>query len=289
MTPQALAEAYFAAWNRHDAGAIVASLTPDGTYSDPTVGTLPAAALGDYADMLFAAFPDLSFELHRIDCIEQRVIAEWTMRGTNHGPFGGGPPTGKPIALPGIDIVTTSEGGVTSVRGFFDQRTLVDQLGLQVVVQPHTAGPFSFGRAVRVHSGKDTLPGALSLTWLEITDDDEVEAMISDSRQIAIEMLGMPGFVSWVGMVIGRRFVTLTAWDDVEAVSQLRGSAAHNRSMKRFFGNHASATAHTSVWSGARMNTFWVRCPACGTLADAAQGAATCACGIALPEQRLFL
>lgn len=289
MTPQAMAERYFAAWNLHDSAAIVASLNSEATYTDPTVGTLPAAAVGDYADMLYAAFPDLRFEILSIECIGQRVVAEWMMYGTNHGPYGGGPPTGRRIALPGIDIVTVTEGGVSSVRGYFDQRTVVDQLGLQVLVQPHTAGPFSFGRAVRVHSGRGVLPGTLGLTWLTISDPDEAENMVADSRQIAVDMLGMPGFISWVGVVVGQHFITLTAWDDADAVLQLRKGAGHNHAMKRFFGQHASSSANTSIWSLERMNTFWLRCPACGTLADAATGAETCTCGTPLPEQRLFL
>ena len=57
-------KAYFDAWDSHDTDAILGSLTPDGTYSDPVGGdNLSGQAYADYASSLFAAFPDLKLEL----------------------------------------------------------------------------------------------------------------------------------------------------------------------------------------------------------------------------------
>ena len=81
------------------------------------------------------------------------------MKGTNSGPFGGGPPTGKTITLSGADSFTLDGGKIVTMKGYFDQRPLVDQLGLQVIVQPHPIRPFSFGYAVRAAAGKTTKPG----------------------------------------------------------------------------------------------------------------------------------
>lgn len=37
------------------------------------------------------------------------------------------------------------------------------------------------------------------------------------SKNTALEMLGMPGLIGWTGMVIGRRMLTVTAWEDSES------------------------------------------------------------------------
>jgi len=40
----------------------------------------------------------------------------------------------------------------------------------------------------------------------------------------------------------------------------------------------------TSLWVPARQNPRWVRCAACGTMADGHASQGTCDCGIPLPE-----
>lgn len=284
MAPLDVAQRYFDAWNRHDAAEIAACMAPGGTYTDPAVGTLPGVALSDYADSLFAAFPNLSFELGGVDVVGERIIAEWTMRGTNHGSFAGAPPSGKEIALPGIDVIRVGENGIESVRGYFDQRTLVDQLGLQVIVQPHAVGPFTFGRCARVQSGKRTPPGALSMTWIDTRNEEESEQVIAYSRQIAVDMLRMPGFIGWIGSIIGNRLYTLTAWESVDAVKRLQDSETHRTAMKHVFGPDFSSAVHTGVWVVDHLNPRWLRCSACGQWVDSGRLAETCACGAAYPE-----
>lgn len=142
-----VAQKYFDAWNRHDPSAILETLVADGTYSDPaSSGKLTGQALAQYASSLFSAFPDLSFDIvSAAPAGDSMVAAQWLMKGTNTGPFGGGPPTGRSVALPGADFITVEGDKVRSVRGYFDQRTLVENLGLQSIVQPHSTGPFAFG------------------------------------------------------------------------------------------------------------------------------------------------
>lgn len=79
----------------------------------------------------WAAFPDLSFEITSLaETTDGAIVAEWVMRGTNNGSTFGMPPTGKQIALPGIDIVRFAEGGIASVTGYFDSGLIPRQLGL---------------------------------------------------------------------------------------------------------------------------------------------------------------
>ena len=83
------------------------------------------------------------------------------MRGTNTGPFGALPPTGRVIELAGADFLTTDHGKLRSVAGYFDSGAIPRQLGLQVLVQPDAAGPFRFGSSVQVQTGKVEAPGAM--------------------------------------------------------------------------------------------------------------------------------
>lgn len=193
-----VAQQYFDAWNQRDPVAIVANFAEDGTYCDPTVAQgVSGPALVAYTSGLFAAFPDLAFEVvSAAEVDEHTVAAQWLMRGTNSGPLLGGPPTGKTVALPGADFITVVDGKVLSVQGYFDQKTFVEQLGLQAIVQPYAMGPVSFGVATSLQLGKLTKPGAFSLTCILVKSDEEVQQVKDYSRQIIMEMAQMPGFIS---------------------------------------------------------------------------------------------
>jgi steroid delta-isomerase-like uncharacterized protein len=136
----AAAHEYLAAWNARDAERVLASFSHGGTYTDPTVGTLSGPAIAGYVAALCAAFPDLHFDDEGIlTAGENVVVARWVMGGTQHGPLAGRPPMGREIAVPGIDVITTEDGKVRSVRGFFDQKTFFEQLGLQVLLAPQSS------------------------------------------------------------------------------------------------------------------------------------------------------
>jgi len=93
MSALDVAQRYFDGWNQHDAGFLVAT---------------------------FTAFPDLSFELAAAPVADaDSVTARWIMRGTNTGPFGGGPATGRTIAFwastsSGYGTVTSHPSRATS-------------------------------------------------------------------------------------------------------------------------------------------------------------------------------
>jgi hypothetical protein len=67
-------------------------------------------------------------------------------------------------------VITVGAEGITSVAGYFDQSTFVSQLGLQAIVVPRDEWPVAFGTSHRVNLGNTTVPGALSMTWIEAAD-----------------------------------------------------------------------------------------------------------------------
>ena len=66
---------------------------------------------------------------------ENVVFVPWRLQGTFTGPLPGMPgPTGATFDLPAVDVITVGPEGIVSVVGYFDQKTYLEQLGLQVVI-----------------------------------------------------------------------------------------------------------------------------------------------------------
>ena len=128
-------ESYVEGWNEHDPTKVMSQFDDGGTYFDPNVGEkLRGEEIGRYVEDTVEGFPDLHFEEHRMLVDERadelRLAVEWTMHGTHHGTLDGLPPTGNTVELDGVDIVTISSDGITSITGYFDQTTFAEQLGL---------------------------------------------------------------------------------------------------------------------------------------------------------------
>ena len=141
MTHLDTARRYLDAWNAHDADAIVSTFAANGTYRDPTTAEVSGEGIRSYAQRLWDAFPDLAFDIVSLaEAGAGRVVVEWVMKGTNTGALHGLPATGRSVALPGVDVIEVGAGGIGSVTGYFDTRAIPEQLGLQVLIQPFTAG-----------------------------------------------------------------------------------------------------------------------------------------------------
>ena len=97
------------------------------------------------------------------------------------------PPTGKTVELPGADFLVVEDAGIRSVTGYFDSAALPRQLGLQTIVQPNQIGPFAFGISTAVQSGKQTNPGAISMTSLVLADPTENELVANGSPALCVK------------------------------------------------------------------------------------------------------
>ena len=285
MNSPTLAQRYFDAWNSHDAAALIGCFAPGGFYASAADRhDLTDAAIGAYARSLWEAFPDLHFELVSVEaCGTNRVAAQWIMRGTNRGPFRGHAPTGRAIALPGADFIRLGTDGIRSVQGYFDSGAVLRQLDLTAAPPPAAIGPFSFGGSTRVQSGRRLEPGALTLTRLRAWNSSESEAIREAGWEIALDLLGRPGFIGMFTAAVGDELTAVAAWDSVDAVQQLR-DARHSEVMAEFFGPELCSGGSTSLWVPARQNPRWVRCGTCGVMADSETGHGICGCGARLPE-----
>jgi steroid delta-isomerase-like uncharacterized protein len=283
-----VARKYFDAWNHRDPAAIASTFAEGGTYSNPATGhPLTKEALVSYAQHLLAAFPDLTFEIQSLTAIDaQQVAVQWCMRGTNTGPFAGFPPSGNAVALPGADFLVIKRNYVHAVQGYFDQKTLAEQLGLQVNVLPHTLGPFSYGWSVHLPPRVRTQPGALSLTIIQARSAEERETIREYSQRVVREdMMQMPGFLSFMGGWQGLRGFTLSTWENVDKAQQLFRSPVHKEAIDQFF-RELSLGAITSVWVPHHVNTIWTRCTSCGQMANAKAPDGRCTYGAPVSENQ---
>jgi len=249
MSALEAANKYFNAWNARDAGAILASLNPSGTYADPmTGGPLTGEGIREYVELLWSAFPDLNFEIRSAaETGDGRVAAEWIMRGTNSGPFMGLPPSGKCIETTGADFIQTESGKVSSVVGYFDGGEVPRQLGLQIIVQPEAIGPFRFGVSTAVQTGNSDLPAAFSITSLNAPHPEQSQHIREYSRQIIAQLLETPGFIGAVTAKIGARHLTISAWSDKQAPIAFMRKGTHGTAMKTFYGGSIASSGYTSV------------------------------------------
>jgi steroid delta-isomerase-like uncharacterized protein len=138
-TPELLAhttrinDATYAAWNAHDADAVVSIFAEDAVMREPNTGTehRGRAAIRDRAVMLLRAFPD--FRLDRVVLLidGHRHADRWVMSGTHLGELFGLAPTGRRVRIEGATFTTLNgEGLVIEDVHFTDQAALAAQLGL---------------------------------------------------------------------------------------------------------------------------------------------------------------
>ena len=260
MAIQDALDRYFDGWNHGDGAAVVASLTSGGTYEDPTTGgPLTGDALAENVSTVATGFPDLSFDVvSTATTSDTSVVVQWVMHGTNTGPMPGGRATGGTIALPGVDLIDYDPGAdrISKVVGYFDSATMLRQLGLQAHVTPKDMDGITFGYGLRIDSGREGVPGAFTVTWIEI--DAEYQDHLSDSTGVIVsEQLGREaGYLGSYFAAAGRRRYTFTAWTDVESAKAALRGGAHAAAMRdaRNGGFGANARGVTSIWTPAQMN-----------------------------------
>ena len=250
---------YFDAWNSHDPTLVVAALTDGGTYEDPTTGgPVSGDALAASVAGVYDAFPDVRFEIESLSLHDATASAQWRMIGTNTGPLPGGPATGESLDLPGADFFTydATADRLSSVVGYFDTATMLAQLGLQAHITPsNIEGITEFGIGIRVETGRDTIPGAFTITHIDV-DPEHQTALIDATTNIVMEQLGNDDYLGTCFATIGRRNYTFTVWASPEAAQEALRGEAHSRAMKlaQSGGIGDSALGVTSMWTPKFLN-----------------------------------
>jgi steroid delta-isomerase-like uncharacterized protein len=82
--------------------------------------------LGQYLN----AFPDVKATVEDLMADGDKVVARVSYRGTHQGAFRGIPPTGKQIAVTGINIFRIADGKLVEHWGLTDRLAVLQQLGV---------------------------------------------------------------------------------------------------------------------------------------------------------------
>lgn len=151
---------YFEAINAHDLEGAVAMWADGGRENvRGQVDVTAPEGVRAYIGELLAAVPDLRFELLSTTTEADRCAVQWRVSGTFAGPgsLSGIEPTGHPLTLEGIDLLTVREGMIQSNDAFPDSISLPRQIGMMPA-----AGSAADRRLTGVFNAKTRLSSRLS-------------------------------------------------------------------------------------------------------------------------------
>lgn len=130
---KALAEKYLKVMNGGDLSLFDEILSPqyvlhlaDGTE------TIGIDAMKEEITSLRTMFPDVNMTFDELIIEGDKVVTRWTVTGTNTGPMGGLPPTGKEIKFSGVNIGNIVDGKVREEWEFYNQAMMYVQLGFAI-------------------------------------------------------------------------------------------------------------------------------------------------------------
>jgi steroid delta-isomerase-like uncharacterized protein len=281
---------YIAAWNAHDATRVARLFAADGVYEGPTLRmALHPWDVAATLESMAAVFPDFRFEVTSSIVTNGRATVEWIMHATNAGPVKTGvAATGRLAHVRGVDVILDGIGGFARVTRYFDQKAMYEQLGLQVIVEPHAQGKAVYGYSMWVSSGNPKPPGIVALTWIGGRDESERDRIRAHSGKVVHDFVEEPGFIGIVTGFAGNRGFTVTAWED-EAALRRALAKQHGQAKQDFRTADLAYGVWTSVWQPVRVNRLWSRCMTCNQPNAVGDKPATCSnCGSDLPARPTY-
>jgi steroid delta-isomerase-like uncharacterized protein len=78
------------------------------------------------------AYPDIDMILQETIVKGDKIVWHWMWTGTNKGPMGEAPPTGKEVRLSGVSIGRIVDGKIAEIGDFYNQAILLQQLGFSI-------------------------------------------------------------------------------------------------------------------------------------------------------------
>ena len=120
-------------WNNGEISLAGDILTPDFVRHEPGAAPIKGPhTMGQDIENLRQQFPDLiiTFEENIFD--GQTMAIQWRFRGTDLGkhPVQQTDPTGKKVDYKGVDVLHIKDGKIAEDFAYFDQVTIMQQLGL---------------------------------------------------------------------------------------------------------------------------------------------------------------
>jgi steroid delta-isomerase-like uncharacterized protein len=119
-------------WNKRDFAGVIANAAEKLAYTDHARATTldTREKFREWTEGWAKAFSDGRITDPQYADAGDIVVAQFTVEGTNDGPFGSMKPTGRKISLPFCEICHFDKQGRMSSGGcYYDQYTLLTQLG----------------------------------------------------------------------------------------------------------------------------------------------------------------
>ena len=119
-------------WNRRSLDRIPDFYAPDfvGDYRPYAPLREGHEGIRGMVERAWVAFPDYHEELHELIAEGDRVVARFTISGTQEGQWGVLPPTGRRVKFEEIVILEIRDGKVYRQRGVVDNLSALRQLGV---------------------------------------------------------------------------------------------------------------------------------------------------------------
>lgn len=86
----------------------------------------------EFLKMIFAAFPDINWEIKKILAVEDRVIVWNVVTGTHEGEYMGIPATGNKVLVSSILMLRFQDGKIVEEREEANMLGLMQQLGMEL-------------------------------------------------------------------------------------------------------------------------------------------------------------
>lgn len=119
-------------WNRQDLEGVLAYYDDSITWLNIAMEETyrGKAEVRQFLRRLFAAFPDLNFEVTYKIARGDNVAEQWYIRGTHLGTFMGIPPTRRRVEIPGMSMAELRDAKFVSDHFYFDALGVLRDMAL---------------------------------------------------------------------------------------------------------------------------------------------------------------
>jgi len=130
----AMADKYVKAWNEGDLSLFDEILSPECVrhHVDISADIIGIEAIKNYVTYQRTGLPDFNVTLDELIIAEDHSIGRWTVTGTNTGPLGDLPPTGKKVKYSGVEVTRIVDGKIIESWIYFNQAAMLTQLGYTI-------------------------------------------------------------------------------------------------------------------------------------------------------------
>ena len=129
-----LADKYVEAWNEGNLSLFDELLSPEivrhtvDIYED----IIGIEAFKEHVTLQWTTFSDFNVTLHELIIKGDNMVGRWTVTGTNTGPFGELPPTGKKVKFSGVEVSHVVDGKIVEQWVYYNQTVIFTQLGFTI-------------------------------------------------------------------------------------------------------------------------------------------------------------